>query len=310
MREGHRVHPARSSGRIIDWLLACTSHTVHWAPVRCAWRQQLGGNHLGAIKSMQTLWNLITMTNWTNVSSCPFSITLCAEDIMDINATAEDFEYPVNLFPVPILTGITVTCSFLFLVGIAGNLLTILVVTKYKDMRTTTNLYLCSMALSDLLIFLCMPLDLYRVWRYRPWNFGDELCNSFSLWAKLHVLHHPQHHRAQRGEILRHLFSLQGKSHRHAGSGKRGDLTPLDRGSVQRRTHIHSGWGRARERHQRLGDQWVQSHRLCHPLRTAYYDGLGLQRVLLPPGPLFDRVIQPHRQKTVEKKGESRRTHF
>ncbi len=176
MREGHRVHPARSSGRIIDRLLACTSHTV-----RCAWRQQLGGNHLGAIKSMQTLWNLITMTNWTNVSSCPFSITLCAEDIMDINVTAEDFEYPVNLFPVPILTGITVTCSFLFLVGIAGNLLTILVVTKYKDMRTTTNLYLCSMALSDLLIFLCMPLDLYRVWRYRPWNFGDELCKLFQF---------------------------------------------------------------------------------------------------------------------------------
>lgn len=101
---------------------------------------------------------------------------------MDSNATAEeDFEYPVHLFPVPILTGITMTCSFLFLVGIAGNLLTISVVTKYKDMRTTTNLYLCSMALSDLLIFLCMPLDLYRVWRYRPWNFGDELCKLFQF---------------------------------------------------------------------------------------------------------------------------------
>ncbi|XP_002666717.1 growth hormone secretagogue receptor type 1 [Danio rerio] len=120
------------------------------------------------------------MTNWTNVSICPLSITLCAENIMDSNATSED-EYPVHLFPVPILTGITVTCSFLFLVGIAGNLLTILVVTKYKDMRTTTNLYLCSMALSDLLIFLCMPLDLYRVWRYRPWNFGDELCKLFQF---------------------------------------------------------------------------------------------------------------------------------
>ncbi|TRY95257.1 hypothetical protein DNTS_012196 [Danionella cerebrum] len=121
------------------------------------------------------------MTNWTNVSRCPFSITLCAEDILESNATVEDFEYPLNLFPVPILTGITVTCSFLFLVGMTGNLLTILVVTKYKDMRTTTNLYLCSMALSDLLIFLCMPLDLYRVWRYRPWNFGDELCKLFQF---------------------------------------------------------------------------------------------------------------------------------
>ncbi|KAJ8375746.1 hypothetical protein SKAU_G00063260 [Synaphobranchus kaupii] len=48
-------------------------------------------------------------------------------------------------------------------------------------MRTTTNLYLSSMALSDLLIFLCMPLDLYRIWRYRPWNFGDQLCKLFQF---------------------------------------------------------------------------------------------------------------------------------
>ncbi|KAJ8409626.1 hypothetical protein AAFF_G00230270 [Aldrovandia affinis] len=59
--------------------------------------------------------------------------------------------------------------------------MTILVVTKFRDMRTTTNLYLSSMALSDLLIFLCMPLDLYRVWRYRPWNFGDLLCKLFQF---------------------------------------------------------------------------------------------------------------------------------
>lgn len=59
--------------------------------------------------------------------------------------------------------------------------MTILVVTKYRDMRTTTNLYLCSMAISDLFIFLCMPLDLYRMWRYRPWRFGDTLCKLFQF---------------------------------------------------------------------------------------------------------------------------------
>ncbi|KAI1891303.1 hypothetical protein AGOR_G00142410 [Albula goreensis] len=59
--------------------------------------------------------------------------------------------------------------------------MTILVVTKYKDMRTTTNLYLSSMAFSDLLIFMCMPLDLYRIWRYRPWNFGEQLCKLFQF---------------------------------------------------------------------------------------------------------------------------------
>ncbi|XP_028823363.1 growth hormone secretagogue receptor type 1 [Denticeps clupeoides] len=120
------------------------------------------------------------MAEWTNLSICPLSLALCDGGFAG-NETAGDFEYPVHLFPVPILTGITVTCALLFLVGVTGNLTTILVVAKYKDMRTTTNLYLSSMAFSDLLIFLCMPLDLYRVWRYRPWNFGEQLCKLFQF---------------------------------------------------------------------------------------------------------------------------------
>ncbi|MEQ2200791.1 hypothetical protein XENOCAPTIV_003150 [Xenoophorus captivus] len=88
---------------------------------------------------------------------------------------------PLNYYSIPLLTFITVACSLLFLVGVAGNVMTILVVSKYRDMRTTTNLYLCSMAVSDLLIFLCMPLDLYRMWRYRPWRFGDALCKLFQF---------------------------------------------------------------------------------------------------------------------------------
>ncbi|KAK9401310.1 growth hormone secretagogue receptor type 1 [Crotalus adamanteus] len=58
---------------------------------------------------------------------------------------------------------------------------TMLVVFKFRDMRTTTNLYLSSMAFSDFLIFLCMPLDLFRLWQYRPWNFGDLLCKLFQF---------------------------------------------------------------------------------------------------------------------------------
>ncbi|KAG9494076.1 hypothetical protein GDO78_001750 [Eleutherodactylus coqui] len=90
-------------------------------------------------------------------------------------------EDPIYLFPVPVLTGITVVCVVLFIIGIIGNIMTMLVVFKYKDMRTTTNLYLSSMAFSDLLIFLCMPLDLYKLWQYRPWNFGNLLCKLFQF---------------------------------------------------------------------------------------------------------------------------------
>uniref|UniRef100_A0A4W3IP82 Growth hormone secretagogue receptor type 1 n=1 Tax=Callorhinchus milii TaxID=7868 RepID=A0A4W3IP82_CALMI len=93
----------------------------------------------------------------------------------------EDDYYPVNLFPIPILTGITVICALLSLIGITGNIMTILIVSKFRDMRTTINFYLSSMALSDLMIFMCMPFDLYRIWQYRPWNFGVMLCKMFQF---------------------------------------------------------------------------------------------------------------------------------
>ncbi|XP_026561452.1 growth hormone secretagogue receptor type 1 [Pseudonaja textilis] len=99
--------------------------------------------------------------------------------IMDYdNNTQTEASY---LFPAPLLTGVTVICLLFFTTGILGNMMTMLVVFKFRDMRTTTNLYLSSMAFSDLLIFLCMPLDLFRFWQYRPWNFGDLLCKLFQF---------------------------------------------------------------------------------------------------------------------------------
>ncbi|NWI88836.1 MTLR protein, partial [Pitta sordida] len=78
--------------------------------------------------------------------------------------------------PVPVLVPITAVCLGLFVLGVAGNVLTVLVICSTRDMRTTTNLYLGSMAVSDLLILLGLPFDLYRLWRSRPWIFGQLLC--------------------------------------------------------------------------------------------------------------------------------------
>ncbi|XP_008942893.1 PREDICTED: growth hormone secretagogue receptor type 1, partial [Merops nubicus] len=96
-------------------------------------------------------------------------------------ANRTDAGPPLQHLPVPVLTGITVACVVLFVIGIIGNLMTMLVVSRFRYMRTTTNLYLSSMAFSDLLIFLCMPLDLFRLWQYQPWNFGDLLCKLFQF---------------------------------------------------------------------------------------------------------------------------------
>ncbi|NWH59035.1 MTLR protein, partial [Geococcyx californianus] len=78
--------------------------------------------------------------------------------------------------PVQALIPVTIICLGLFMVGVVGNILTVLVIRGYRDMKTTTNLYLGSMAISDLLILLGLPFDLYRLWRSRPWIFGQLLC--------------------------------------------------------------------------------------------------------------------------------------
>ncbi|XP_043999613.1 growth hormone secretagogue receptor a [Gambusia affinis] len=120
------------------------------------------------------------MPSWPNDSEC-LPRNCSWEETYNTTSSADQPAPPLNYYTIPLLTFITVTCSLLFLVGVAGNVMTILVVSKYRDMRTTTNLYLCSMAVSDLLIFLCMPLDLYRMWKYRPWRFGDALCKLFQF---------------------------------------------------------------------------------------------------------------------------------
>ncbi|KAK2119088.1 hypothetical protein P7K49_000474 [Saguinus oedipus] len=79
-------------------------------------------------------------------------------------------------YPLGALVPVTAVCLGLFTVGVSGNVVTVLLIGRYRDMRTTTNLYLGSMAVSDLLILLGLPFDLYRLWRSRPWVFGPLLC--------------------------------------------------------------------------------------------------------------------------------------
>ncbi|XP_015707309.1 motilin receptor [Coturnix japonica] len=85
-------------------------------------------------------------------------------------------EWLCSALPLRALVPVTAVCLGLFAVGVVGNVLTVLVTCGHRDARSTTDLYLGSMAVSDLLILLGLPLDLYRLWRSRPWIFGRLLC--------------------------------------------------------------------------------------------------------------------------------------
>ncbi|NXK52968.1 NMUR1 protein, partial [Chauna torquata] len=65
----------------------------------------------------------------------------------------------------------------IFAVGAVGNTLTCIVILRHRFMRTPTNYYLFSLAVSDLLVLLLgMPLELYDMWSNYPFLLGASGC--------------------------------------------------------------------------------------------------------------------------------------
>ncbi|XP_071777107.1 LOW QUALITY PROTEIN: neuromedin-U receptor 2 [Centroberyx gerrardi] len=77
----------------------------------------------------------------------------------------------------PFFLPVTLVYLLIFLTGLSGNLLTCAVIAKHKKMRNPTNLYLVSLAVSDLLVLLFgMPLEIYDLWQNYPFPFGEGGC--------------------------------------------------------------------------------------------------------------------------------------
>jgi hypothetical protein len=71
----------------------------------------------------------------------------------------------------------TVLYVLILVTGVLGNVGTCLVIWRNKHMRTATNYYLFSLAVSDLsLLLFGLPQDLYQLWRRYPYVFGELFC--------------------------------------------------------------------------------------------------------------------------------------
>ncbi|XP_062396185.1 neurotensin receptor type 1-like [Sardina pilchardus] len=78
---------------------------------------------------------------------------------------------------------VTVIYVVLFIVGCLGNSVTLYIMSKkdsLKNLQSTVHYHLASLAASDLLILLCMPVELYNfIWIHHPWAFGDVGCRGY-----------------------------------------------------------------------------------------------------------------------------------
>ncbi|KAM8939709.1 pyroglutamylated RF-amide peptide receptor [Pelodytes ibericus] len=91
--------------------------------------------------------------------------------LQENNVTREQFIELYQLQPLvyipelPVHTKIAFVtiCVLIFLLALFGNSLVLYVVTRSKAMRTVTNIFICSLALSDLLIaFFCIPFTMLQ----------------------------------------------------------------------------------------------------------------------------------------------------
>lgn len=72
---------------------------------------------------------------------------------------------------------LTVLYVTIFLLGVFGNLCTCIVIIRYRSMHSTTNYYLFSLAISDLLILIVgLPTEVYGIWQSYPWPFDLAYC--------------------------------------------------------------------------------------------------------------------------------------
>ncbi|XP_023671327.2 chemokine XC receptor 1-like [Paramormyrops kingsleyae] len=78
--------------------------------------------------------------------------------------------------------GAVVTPVFLWIVtllSLFGNSLVLVILTKYENLKSLTNIFILNLALSDLLFTFGLPF--WALYHIHGWTFGDEACKAVSF---------------------------------------------------------------------------------------------------------------------------------
>ncbi|XP_028606423.2 C-C chemokine receptor type 5-like [Podarcis muralis] len=68
--------------------------------------------------------------------------------------------------------------SLVFIFGLLGNALVVLILIRYKKLKSMTDIYLLNLAISDLLFIISLPF--WAHYATREWVFGDTMCRILS----------------------------------------------------------------------------------------------------------------------------------
>ncbi|XP_060063610.1 growth hormone secretagogue receptor type 1-like [Ylistrum balloti] len=114
--------------------------------------------------------------NWQRNIDSPVAATVLTEAASNLSGAAfvETSMY--------IYIWVTIVNGIIFLTGVIGNAMVIVVVVKVRDMRTTTNYFLVNLSIADLLVLLiCQPSALLEFYAKDRWYIGKALCKAIPL---------------------------------------------------------------------------------------------------------------------------------
>ncbi|XP_058823598.1 neuropeptides capa receptor-like [Topomyia yanbarensis] len=127
-----------------------------------------------------------TLVGQRNLSSDLYpSLDPCDLDNVDFQCTVQQYlEYARGPQQMPLTTALLVTVLFvgILVTGVVGNVIVCLVIIRHPSMRTATNYYLFSLAVSDLiLLVLGLPYEISLYWHQYPYNMGLLFCKIRAL---------------------------------------------------------------------------------------------------------------------------------
>ncbi|XP_052894583.1 neuropeptides capa receptor isoform X1 [Anopheles moucheti] len=109
----------------------------------------------------------------------------CDPSSDDFDCSVKDFlVYARGPQRMPLFTAMLVTILFvgILVTGVIGNLIVCLVIIRHPSMRTATNYYLFSLAVSDLIFLLLgLPYEISLYWHQYPYNLGLPFCKIRAL---------------------------------------------------------------------------------------------------------------------------------
>lgn len=115
--------------------------------------------------------------DWFCVSPRPASDMSDSREILNASLRDTTFNNTVPSPPRYMVINVTLFLVVIFLIGVIGNSLVIVVVVHSRNMRTSVNYFLVNLCIADLLLLiLCMPTALVDIYAQDRWYFGKLMC--------------------------------------------------------------------------------------------------------------------------------------